>query len=71
VLPGIAGGLFTTAARITGMADNIPADRAADGIHQTALFLISNGPGGRKDITRDGGRTLAAVRYEDLKVHIE
>ena len=62
--------LFTTAARIAGVKDNIPSDRVTDGIDQTALFLLGEGNGRRNYITHYSGGHLAAIRYEDFKVHI-
>lgn len=62
--------LFTTAARVAGVLDKIPNDRVTDGIDQTALFLLGDGNGRRNYITHYSGPVLAAVRYEDFKVHI-
>jgi arylsulfatase len=63
--------LFTTAARIAGVKDNIPNDRITDGIDQTALMLFGEGHSRRNYITHYSGPVLAAVRYEDFKVHIK
>lgn len=63
--------LFTTAARIAGIKDKIPNDRVTDGIDQTALFLLGDGHGRRNYITHYSGPVLAAIRYEDFKIHIK
>ncbi len=63
--------LFTTATRIAGVMDKIPADRVTDGIDQTALLLLGEDHGRRNYITHYSGATLAAIRYEDFKVHIK
>ena len=62
--------LFTTAARIAGAMDMIPTDRITDGIDQTALLLMGEGNGRRNYMTHYSGAKLAAVRFEDFKIHI-
>ena len=61
--------LFTTAARLAGVMDKIPSDRVTDGIDQTAL-LLGEGRGRRNYMVHYSGDHLAAIRYEDFKVHI-
>ena len=63
--------LFTTAARIAGVMDRIPSDRVTDGIDQTGLLLLGEDHGRRNYITHYSGAKLAAIRYEDFKVHIK
>jgi arylsulfatase len=63
--------LFTTAARIAGIKDKIPNDRVTDGIDQTALLLLGEGHGRRNYMTHYSGPVLAAIRYEDFKIHIK
>ncbi len=63
--------LFTTAARIAGAMNKIPNDRVTDGIDQTALLLLGEGHGRRNYMMHYSGGTLAAIRYEDFKVHIK
>ena len=63
--------LFTTAARIAGIKDQIPGDRVTDGIDQSALFLLGEGNGRRNYMTHYSGPELGAIRYEDFKVHIK
>jgi len=63
--------LFTTAARIAGVADTIPNDRITDGIDQTTLFLLGEGAGRRNYMFHYSGPVLGAVRYEDFKIHIK
>jgi arylsulfatase len=63
--------LFTTAARIAGLKDQIPSDRVIDGIDQTALFLLGEGNGRRNYMMHYGGSQLGAIRFEDFKVHIK
>lgn len=63
--------LFTTAARIAGVVDEIPNDRVTDGVDQTALFLFGDGQGRRNYMMHYSGDHLAAIRYEDFKVHIK
>ncbi len=62
---------FTTAARIAGATDKIPNDRVTDGIDQTALLLFGEGHGRRNYMTHYSAGTLAAIRYEQFKVHIK
>ena len=63
--------LFTTAARIAGIKDKIPNDRVTDGIDQTALLLMGEGHGRRNYMTHYSAGTLAAIRFEDFKIHIK
>jgi arylsulfatase len=63
--------LFTTAARIAGIMDKIPNDRVTDGIDQTSLLLFGEGHGRRNYMTLYSGPVLAAIRYEDFKIHIK
>ncbi len=62
--------LFTTAARLAGALDKIPADRVTDGVDQTALFLLGEGHGRRNYMFHYSGGVLGAIRYEDFKIHI-
>jgi arylsulfatase len=62
--------LFTTAARIAGIKDQIPNDRVTDGIDQTALLLLGENHGRRNYMTHYSGPVLGAIRYEDFKIHI-
>ncbi len=62
--------LFTTAARITGTLDKIPGDRVIDGVDQTALFLLGEGHSRRNYMFHYSGPQLAAIRYEQFKIHI-
>ncbi len=63
--------LFTTATRIAGVKDKIPSDRITDGVDQTALFLLGEGNGHRNYMMHYSGPQLAAIRYQDFKVHIK
>jgi arylsulfatase len=63
--------LFTTAARLAGALDQIPDDRVTDGIDQTALLLLGEGYGRRNMMFHYSGDVLAAIRYEDFKVHLK
>jgi len=63
--------LFTTAARLAGATDKVPADRITDGIDQTALFLLGEGHGRRNMMFHYSGGHLGAIRYEDYKVHLK
>jgi arylsulfatase len=63
--------LFTTAARLAGATEKIPSDRITDGVDQTALFLLGEGHSRRNFISHYSGGVLAALRYEDFKVHIK
>lgn len=63
--------LFTTAARIAGVKNKIPSDRIVDGLDQTALLLNGNGHGRRNYIFHYSGNRLAAVRMENMKLHIK
>lgn len=63
--------LFTTAARIAGIKSKIPNDRITDGVDQTALLFFGDGHGRRNYITHYSGTILAAIRYEDFKIHIK
>ncbi len=62
---------FTTAARLAGALDKIPNDRVIDGIDQTALLLLGQGHGRRNYMTHYSAGTLAAIRFEDFKIHIK
>lgn len=62
---------FTTAARIAGASDKVPTDRITDGIDQSSLLLLGEGHGRRNYITHYSGDVLAAVRYENFKIHIK
>lgn len=62
---------FTTAARIAGVTGQIPSDRVIDGIDQTALLLLGEGHGRRNYMMHYSGPVLAAIRFEDFKVHIK
>ena len=63
--------LYTTAARIGGVLDEIPDDRITDGLDQTALLLDGEGHGRRHYMFHYSGAKLAAVRYRDHKVVIK
>jgi arylsulfatase len=62
--------LYTTAARIAGALDKIPGDRVIDGVDQTALFLLGEGHSRRNYMFHYSGPQLAAIRYEQFKIHI-
>jgi arylsulfatase len=62
--------LFTTAARVAGVKNKIPNDRVTDGVDQTPLLLLGEGKGRRNYMMHYSGPVLAAVRYEDFKIHI-
>ena len=62
--------LYATAARIAGATQYIPTDRVIDGIDQTALFLDGEDNGRRDYIFHYSGNRLAAVRMENMKLHI-
>lgn len=62
--------LYATAARIAGASQYIPTDRVIDGIDQTALFLDGEDNGRRDYIFHYSGNRLAAVRMENMKLHI-
>lgn len=63
--------LFTTAARIAGVKNKIPSDRVVDGLDQTALLLNGNGHGRRDYMFYYSGNRLAAVRMDNMKLHIK
>lgn len=63
--------LFSTAARIAGVPDKLPKDRVIDGIDQTALLFNGKGSGRREYMFHYSGRTLAAVRMDNMKLHIK
>ena len=63
--------LFTTAARIAGVNDQIPSDRITDGIDQSALLLLGEGNSRRQFMAHYSGSVLGAIRYDDFKVHIK
>jgi len=62
--------LFTTAARIAGATGRIPDDRVTDGIDQTPLLLEGEGHGRRHYMFHYSGNRLAAVRMDNMKLHI-
>ena len=63
--------LFTTAARIAGVEDPVPDDRIVDGIDQLPLLLNGRDHGRRNFIFHYSGNQLAAVRMENMKLHIK
>ena len=63
--------LFTTAARLAGALNRVPNDRVIDGIDQTALLLLGEGHGRRNYITHYSASNLAAIRFNDFKIHIK
>jgi arylsulfatase len=62
--------LPTTAARLGGALNRIPDDRVTDGVDQTALLLMGEGHSRRNYMFHYSGGDLAAVRYDDFKIHI-
>ena len=62
--------LFTTAARLGGATKRIPGDRVTDGVDATPLLLNGEGHGRRNMMFHYSGGALAAIRYEDFKIHI-
>ena len=50
---------------------HIPSDRVTDGIDQTALLLLGEGHGRRNYMTHYSAGTLAAIRFDDFKIHIK
>ncbi|NGX58510.1 MAG: Arylsulfatase [Chlamydiae bacterium] len=63
--------LFTTAARLGGVTDDIPNDRVIDGIDQTAFLLMGDGHSHRNFIFHYNGNHLGAVRINDIKLIIK
>lgn len=63
--------LYTTAARLAGAQKYIPNDRVVDGIDQTSLLLLGEGHSRRHYMFHYSGKTLAAVRYGDIKIHLK
>lgn len=63
--------LFTTAARLGGALDKIPTDRVTDGVDQTALLLLGEDHGRRDTIFFYSGDVLAAIRYQNFKIHLK
>ncbi len=63
--------LFTTAARLAGALDKVPSDRVTDGIDQTPLLVLGEGHSRRKYMMHYSSDVIAAVRYEDFKIHIK
>ncbi len=62
--------MFTTAARIAGIKDNIPDDRVTDGIDQTSFLLNGEGHGRRHYMLHYGGAKVGAARLGDYKAII-
>lgn len=63
--------LFTTAARLGGVLDEVPNDRVIDGIDQTALLLLGEGHSHRNYIFHYNGNHLGAIRLNDIKLQIK
>ena len=63
--------LFTTAARVGGVLEDVPNDRLIDGIDQTALLLLGEGHSHRNYIMHYNGNHLGAIRLNDIKLHIK
>jgi arylsulfatase len=62
--------LFTTAARLTGVIDQLPEDRVIDGVDQTALLLLGDGHTRRNVTYHYSGGNLGAVRWGPYKMVI-
>ncbi|UCG32988.1 MAG: sulfatase-like hydrolase/transferase [Phycisphaerales bacterium] len=60
--------LYTTAARLAGAIDKIPADRVTDGVDQTALLLLGEGHSHRNYMFHYSGGALGAVRLDEYKI---
>ena len=63
--------LYTTASRLAGAMEHIPADRVTDGVDQTPLLRLGEGHSRRDCIFHYSGATLGAIRYKDFKIHIK
>ncbi len=59
--------MFTTAASIAGVKNEIPNDRVTDGVDQSALLLLGEGKSRRDYIFHYNKATLEAVRKDQLK----
>jgi arylsulfatase len=59
--------MFTTAASIAGVKNEIPDDRVTDGVDQGALFLLGEGKSRRDYIFHYNKEKLEAVRKDQLK----
>jgi arylsulfatase len=59
--------MFTTAASIAGVKNEIPDDRVTDGVDQSALFLLGEGKSRRDYIFHYNKEKLEAVRKDQLK----
>jgi arylsulfatase len=63
--------VFTTLARIGGVADKIPNDRVTDGIDQTAFILMGEDHSRRHYMFHYSGTDIGAVRFGKLKMHFK
>ncbi len=63
--------VFTTLARIGGVADKIPNDRVTDGIDQTAFLLMGEDHSRRHYMFHYSGTDIGAVRFGKLKMHFK
>ena len=59
--------MFTTAARLGGVLDQIPSDRVTDGIDQTSLLLNGEGHSRRHYMVHYSAASIGAVRIDDFK----
>jgi arylsulfatase A-like enzyme len=59
--------MFTTAASLAGVKNEIPSDRITDGVDQIALFLLGEGKSRRDYIFHYNKEKLEAVRKDQLK----
>ena len=61
---------YTTIARIAGVRDDLPEDRVIDGVDQTSLLFNGERYSRRDYVFHYRGNRLAAVRWNDLKLHL-
>lgn len=59
--------MYTTAARVGGVLDQIPSDRVTDGIDQTSFLLNGEGFSRRNYMVHYSGPSIGAVRLGDYK----
>ena len=63
--------MFTTAASIAGVKNEIPNDRITDGVDQSALLLLGEGKSRRDYIFHYNKDKLEAVRKDQLKYRLK
>lgn len=63
--------IFNTSLAVAGVGASIPTTRFIDGIDQSGFLLADEGQSARQTVFMYTERTLAAVRWQEFKVHFK